>query len=75
MPTLDEPLPPKRNPSDPTTWGTECARGVPYANSGTTTDGGKNQRRKISTGRKHRGSAADDLEKTEARERAKESGE
>jgi hypothetical protein len=60
---------PKRNPLDISTWGNECSRGVPYKNTGVTTDGAKNQRRSISSGRKARGSASGDLEKREARER------
>ncbi len=57
----------KRNPLDLSTWGSECARGVPYKNVGPTTDGAKNQRRSISSGRKTRGNALSDFEKQEAR--------
>ncbi len=57
----------ERNPYDISTWGPECARGMPYKDSGVSTDGAANQRRSISSGRKHRGSAADDMEKSEAR--------
>lgn len=56
----------KRNPYDLSTWGPECARGCAYKNTGPTIDGAANQRRSISSGRKHRGSAFSDLEKTEA---------
>lgn len=67
-----DPTPPKRNPLDPSTWGSQCARGVPYKNVGPTTDGAKNQRRSISSGRKQRGSSSDDLERQEARKRETE---
>ena len=56
-----------RNPYDISTWGPECGRGMPYKNTGTTIDGAANQRRNISSGRKHRGSASADLAKSEAR--------
>ena len=61
----DAPSAVARNLYDPYPWGRACATGVPYKNTGVTTDGAKNQRRSISSGRKHRGSAADDLEKRE----------
>jgi hypothetical protein len=57
----------ERNPYDISTWGPECARGMPYKNTGVTTDGAANQRRSISSGRKHRGSSSDDLARQEAR--------
>jgi hypothetical protein len=56
-----------RNPYDVSTWGPECGRGMPYRDTGVTTDGAANQRRSISSGRKHRGSAFDDMQKSEAR--------
>ncbi len=57
----------RHDPYDISTWGPECGRGMPYKNTGVTTDGAANQRRSISSGRKHRGSATDDLAKSEAR--------
>ncbi len=57
-----------RNPYDISTWGSECARGMPYKDTGVTTDGAANQRRSISSGRKHRGSSSDDLAKRQARD-------
>ncbi len=63
----DEPKPKVRNPYDVSTWGPECARGMTYRDTGATTDGAANQRRSISSGRKHRGSSFDDLNKSEAR--------
>ncbi len=57
----------RRDPYDISTWGAECGRGCAYKNTGTSTDGAANQRRSISSGRKHRGSSFDDLQKSEAR--------
>jgi hypothetical protein len=57
----------RRDPYDISTWGPECGRGMPYKNTGVVTDGAANQRRSISSGRKHRGSSFDDLAKSEAR--------
>lgn len=57
----------RRDPYDISTWGPECGRGMPYKNTGVVTDGAANQRRSISSGRKHRGSAFDDMAKAEAR--------
>jgi len=49
-------------------WGRgQVARGAAYKNCGPTTDGAKNQRRSISSGRKARGLSSRDLEKQEAR--------
>jgi hypothetical protein len=45
----------------------QVGRGALYKDCGPTIDGAKNQRRSISSGRKARGLAADDLEKKEAR--------
>ncbi len=59
--------PKERNPYDISTWGPECARGMLYKNTGTVVDGAANQRRSISSGRKHRGSSFDDMQKSEAR--------
>jgi hypothetical protein len=51
-----------RDPYDISTWGRECGRGIPYKNTGApVASGTKGVVRKISTGRKHRGSASDDL--------------
>ena len=41
------------------------SRGARYRDVGPTTDGAKNQRRSISSGRKSRGLSSDDLEKRE----------
>ncbi len=62
----DDPKPKIRNPYDISTWGAECGRGMPYRNTGVVTDGAANQRRSISSGRKHRGSSFDDMQKQEA---------
>ncbi len=59
---------PIRNPYDPSTWGSSCARGIKYKDLGPVVDGQKNAVRKISTGRKQRGSASDDLQRKEDRE-------
>lgn len=49
-------------------WGNACARGLPYKVTGAPVAAGtKGVERKISTGRKHRGSAAADLERKEKR--------
>ncbi len=53
----------KRNPYDISTWGAECGRGCAYKDVGPTIDGAPNQRRSISSGRKHRGNAATDWAK------------
>ncbi len=57
----------KRNPYDISTSGSECGRGCEYKNTSATIDGAANQRRSISSGRKHRGSSFDDMQKSEAR--------
>jgi hypothetical protein len=46
-------------------WKKRYVPGIPYKDSGPTTDGQKGAVRKISTGRKARGSSADSLEKLE----------
>ncbi len=56
-----------RNPYDIKTWGSECGRGIRYKDMGPTTSGQKGAVRKISTGRKERGSSADDLARSEKR--------
>jgi hypothetical protein len=57
-----------RDPYDVATWGNTCARGAPYAETGAPIPAGQaGGVRKISTGRKSRGSAADDLARQEAR--------
>ena len=49
-------------------WGRgEVCRGARYKDLGPTTDGAANQRRSISSGRKSRGSSANDLEKSVVR--------
>ena len=59
--------PPARNPYDIHTWGSECARGISYAETGAPVAAGtKGVVRKISTGRKARGSSSDDLARQEA---------
>jgi hypothetical protein len=50
---IDPPLI-KRNPYDISTWGSECGRGIPYADLGTKIAGRQNVL-KISQGRKARG--------------------
>ena len=48
-------------PSPEARWGTECARGIRYQDSGSPAPSGtKGVVRKISTGRKARGMASDD---------------
>lgn len=59
--------PPGHNPYDVKTWGTECGKGIKYKDLGSTTDGQKTAVRKISTGRKARGSSSGDLLKQERR--------
>lgn len=57
-----------RDPYDVSTWGSTCAAGAAYADTGAPVASGQaGGVRKISTGRKHRGSAADDLERQETR--------
>ena len=57
-----------RNPYDISTWGLECGRGIRYTDTGApVASGTKGVVRKISTGRKARGSAFEDLEKQESR--------
>ncbi|MGD0778204.1 MAG: hypothetical protein ABSC05_35920 [Candidatus Solibacter sp.] len=51
-------------------WGKSgaCGRGVPYATTGAPVPSGQaGGVRKISTGRKHRGSSSDDLARSEAK--------
>ncbi len=55
------------NPYDPKTWGFECGRGIKYHDVHGTKDGQKNVVRKISTGRKSRGSSSGDLLKQQER--------
>ena len=55
-------------PFDISTWGGECARGVRYADTGVPVRSGtRGVVRKITKGRKHRGSVADDLARSEER--------
>ena len=51
-----------RDPYDVSTWGPECGRGIRYKGTGApVASGRKGVVRKISTGRKHRGMASQDL--------------
>jgi hypothetical protein len=53
-----------RNPYDVSTWGPECGRGFEHKQMGAPVKAGtKGVVRKISTGRKHRGSSSDDFDK------------
>lgn len=57
----------KRNPYDLSSWGPECARGVPYASTGPPPiSGTAGNIRKISVGRKARGLASDHVKIQEA---------
>jgi hypothetical protein len=60
---------PPPNPHELSTWGPECARGIRYADTSTHVPaaGTKGVIRKISTGRKARGSASADLARSQAR--------
>ncbi len=58
---------PNRDPYDIRTWGAECGRGIRYKDMGPVRDGQAGAVRKISTGRKERGSSSGDLAKQEKR--------